>query len=107
MPLKPIVLEVLLALADEPRHGWDLVADMQRRLHGESILPGNFYRTLRRMLVDGLIQETVAPRDADSSDERRRYFQLTEAGRHAAAAEGRRLQSLVNDRRLRRLLRAR
>ena len=52
IPLKPLVFEILLALGDEPRHGWDLVGDVEARLGGETLLPGNFYRTLRRMLAD-------------------------------------------------------
>ena len=47
LPLKPLVLDILLALADGKRHGWSLVRDIQQREGGEKILPGNFYRTLR------------------------------------------------------------
>ena len=98
MPLKPLEFEILLALADEPRHGWTLVRDVEERL-GESLLPGNFYRTLRRMLADGLIEESHLT-------DRRRYFQLTERGERVARAEARRLARLVRDRRTRRLLKA-
>jgi DNA-binding PadR family transcriptional regulator len=106
LPLKPLVFEVLLALADEPRHGWSLVRDVQERVGGARILPGNFYRTLRRMVADGLIEE--AERAAgDGDDPRRRYFQLTARGQRLARAEARRLESLVADARSKRLLRAR
>jgi DNA-binding PadR family transcriptional regulator len=108
MALKPLVFEILLALVDEPRHGWDLVNDIQNRLGGPPLLPGNFYRTLRRMLADGLIEEAAANRRDDRvSDERRRYFQLTEQGMRVAQTEARRLEVLLGDRRMRRLLRAR
>jgi DNA-binding PadR family transcriptional regulator len=109
MPVKPLVFEILLALGDRPRHGWDLVADVEQRLGGETLLPGNFYRTLRRMLADGLIEETRAPKDAagDTTAERRRYFRLTTSGESAARREARRLAALVADRRTRRLLKAR
>jgi PadR family transcriptional regulator, regulatory protein PadR len=105
MAVKPLVLEVLLALVDGPRHGWDLVGDVQSRLAGESILPGNFYRTLRRMQADGLIAEADSPQA--EADERRRYFTLTDSGRRLARAEARRLQALINDRRVQRILKAR
>ena len=106
MPLKPLVFEVLLALVDEPRHGWSLVREVEARLGGEPLLPGNFYRTLRRMAADGLIEE--APDTADAGeDERRRYFQLTAQGQRVARAEARRLEARVSDARTRRLLRAR
>jgi DNA-binding PadR family transcriptional regulator len=109
MALKPLVFEILLALADRPRHGWDMVGDVEQRLGGEALLPGNFYRTLRRMLADGMIEETGTPKDAtrDSAAERRRYFRLTTRGESIARAEARRLAALVADRRTRRLLKAR
>ena len=78
---------------------------VQQQLPDERILPGNFYRTLRRMLADGLIE--VATSTVRSDDERRRYFQLTAKGRRTARAEARRLQSLVGDPRTQKLLRAR
>jgi DNA-binding PadR family transcriptional regulator len=105
MPLKPLVFEVLLALADEPRHGWTLVREVEDRLGGASILPGNFYRTLRRLLADGLIEEAVAA--DDDADPRRRYYRLTAGGEQVARNEAKRLQALVSDGRIRRLLRAR
>ena len=108
MPLKPLVFEILLALGDEPRHGWDLVGEVERRLGGEPLLPGNFYRTLRRMLADGLIAEAARSRSSrESADARRRYFQLTPYGERVARAEARRLAELLGDRRTRRLLKAR
>ncbi len=103
--LKPLVFETLLALTDEPQHGWALVRALQQRAAGQRILPGNFYRTLRRMLSDGLIE--VVPGRSRSTDERRRYFRLTPRGQHVVREEARRLQALVQDSRTRKLLRAR
>jgi DNA-binding PadR family transcriptional regulator len=103
--LKPLVFETLLALSEEPQHGWSLVRVVQERLAGERLLPGNFYRTLRRMLADGLIEAMPAKRGID--DERRRYFRLTAEGQRAARQEARRLDALVRDARIQKLLRAR
>ena len=58
LPLKPLVFQVLLALADGERHGWSLVREVQQRGGFGRIMPGNFYRTLRAMLADGLIDES-------------------------------------------------
>jgi DNA-binding PadR family transcriptional regulator len=105
-PLKPLVFQVLLALVEGERHGWALVRDVQHRGGFDEIMPGNFYRTLRGMLADGLIEE-APPRDkakAGEADERRRYFRLTAAGTAAAAGEARRLEALVLDARAKRLL---
>lgn len=104
LPLKPLVFQVLLGLADGERHGWSLVRDIQRREEFALLMPGNFYRTLRGMLADGLIEEAPVTRRATDDDERRRYFRLTEMGRQVAAAEARRLEAAVLEARAKRLL---
>jgi DNA-binding PadR family transcriptional regulator len=103
-PLKPLVFQILLALVDGERHGWALVRDVQQRGGFDRVMPGNFYRTLRAMLADGLIEDAPGPEDADDEDERRRYFRLAPAGAAAAAAEARRLEALVVESRAKRLL---
>ena len=99
LPLKPLVFQALLTLSDGPRHGWSLVREIQKHAGGERILPANFYRTLRGMLTDGLIE------DAPRSDPARRDFRLTALGRSVARLEAGRLYRLVDDIRTRRLLR--
>ena len=114
LPLKPLVFDVLLALDAGDRHGWSLVREIQQRA-GTTILPANFYRTLRTMLADGLIEEADPPKidrasarreGAADSLERRRYFTLTPLGRDAARLEARRLQQILADVRTQRLLKA-
>lgn len=105
LPLKPLTFEVLLALADGERHGWSLVRTVQERAGFGRIMPGNFYRTLRAMLADGLIETArVAPSDNEKDDERRRYFRLTALGSRVASAEAQRLEAAVIDARAKRLL---
>jgi DNA-binding PadR family transcriptional regulator len=104
LPLKPLVFQVLLALAEGERHGWSLVRDVQQRGGFGRIMPGNFYRTLRAMLEDGFIEESSTRPDADEDDERRRYFALTPLGQAVAAAEARRLEAAVLEARAKRLL---
>jgi DNA-binding PadR family transcriptional regulator len=104
LPLKPLVFQVLLALAEGERHGWSLVRDVQQRGGFGRIMPGNFYRTLRAMLADGFIEESPdRPRTAHE-DERRRYFKLTLLGEQVAVAEARRLEAAVVEARAKRLL---
>lgn len=104
LPLKPLVFQVLLALADGERHGWSLVRDVQQRGGFGRIMPGNFYRTLRAMLADGLIEEVPLRMKAADDDERRRYFRLTALGQQAASAEARRLEAVLLEAREKRLL---
>ena len=104
LPLKPLVFQVLLALADGERHGWSLVREVQQRGGFGRLMPGNFYRTLRAMLTGGLIEEADARPPDDEDDERRRYFRLTRRGAQVAAAEARRLEAAVLEARTKRLL---
>ena len=104
LPLKPLVFQVLLALAGGERHGWALVREVQMRGGFEGLMPGNFYRTLRGLLADGFIEECGDLRDRSRDDERRRYFTLTRLGSAVATAEARRLESLLLEARAKRLL---
>jgi len=106
LPLKPFVLDVLLELAGGKRHGWSLIREIQQRDGGERILPANFYRTLRALRDDGLIEEVDGHANEDHAD-RRQYFSLTPLGAKAARAEVKRLEALVIDPRARKLLKAR
>lgn len=104
LPLKPLVFQVLLALAAGERHGWSLVRDVQQRGGFGRIMPGNFYRTLRSMLADGFIDESKTRPEPEDDDERRRYFAITSLGERVAAAEARRLEAAVAEARSKRLL---
>jgi DNA-binding PadR family transcriptional regulator len=104
LPLKPLTFEVLLALADGERHGWSLVRTVQERAGFGRIMPGNFYRTLRAMLADGLIETVKVRPDNEKDDERRRYFRLTALGSRVASAEAQRLEAAVIEARAKRLL---
>ncbi len=105
LPLKPLVFQILLALTDVERHGWSLVREVQQRGGFARLMPGNFYRTLRSMLADGLIAESSKrSRRAGDEDERRRYFRLTPLGAAVATAEARRLEAAVLEARSKRLL---
>jgi DNA-binding PadR family transcriptional regulator len=53
------------------------------------------YRSIQRMLEQGLIQEAAERPAPELDDERRRYYRITSAGRAVAKAEARRLAQLV------------
>jgi DNA-binding PadR family transcriptional regulator len=104
LPLKPLVFQILLAVADGERHGWAVVREVQQRGGFGRIMPGNFYRTLRAMLADGLLAEAPDRPAPPDDDERRRYFGMTALGGAVAAAEARRLHAVVLEARAKRLL---
>jgi DNA-binding PadR family transcriptional regulator len=105
MALTPAVFHILLALADDERHGYGIMQEIAARTEGEVTLgPGTLYGTIKRLLADGLIEESGERRDPKIDDERRRYYRLTTQGRRAASAEARRLAQLVRVSRRKHLL---
>ena len=94
--LTPAVFHVLLALADQDRHGYGIMLEVAERTNQQVQMgPGTLYGTLKRMLEGDLIEECDERIDPGLSDERRRYYRITRQGRRAAAAEAGRLQALV------------
>ncbi|MDE3156209.1 MAG: helix-turn-helix transcriptional regulator [Acidobacteriota bacterium] len=105
LPLTPVAFEILLALADGDRHGYDIMLEVERRTAGGLVLhPGTLYRAIHRLVEAGLAELVEPPPDRDSDDERRTYFRMTALGRRVAAAEARRLAGQVSAARARRLL---
>jgi DNA-binding PadR family transcriptional regulator len=95
LPLPPATLHILLALADGERHGYAIIQDVEARTDGElRMSAGTLYRSVARMVEQGLITE-VARRRTRDDDERRRYYRLTAFGTAVARAEVRRLSQLV------------
>ena len=94
--LPPATFHILLALADEDRHGYAIIQDVARRTNGELRLsPGTLYRSIQRMLEQGLLVETAQRPAPEDDDERRRYYRITPFGRQVARAETARLQRLL------------
>jgi DNA-binding PadR family transcriptional regulator len=105
IPLTPAVLHILLALADEERHGYGIMKEVEGRTGGEVCLgPGTLYGAIKRMLADGLIEASGERPDPRLDDQRRRYYRITDFGRRVAGAEAERLQGLVSTAHARKLL---
>ena len=96
LPLPPAAFHILLALTDEDRHGYAVMQEVARRTGGELKLgPATLYRSIQRMLEQGLIEEVRERPPAALDDERRRYYRITRFGREVARAEAARLTDLV------------
>ena len=105
LPLTPAVFHILLALADGERHGYGVIKEVDARTEGRVRLgPGTLYGSIKRMLEEGLIEESGERPDPELDDERRRYYRLTKFGRRVAVAEAERLARLVASARAKRLL---
>jgi DNA-binding PadR family transcriptional regulator len=95
LPLPPATFHILLALATEDRHGYGIIQEVEARTGGELRLsPGTLYRSIQRLLEQGLITEPKR-RVSAGDDPRRRYYRITPFGTAVARAETRRLTHLV------------
>jgi DNA-binding PadR family transcriptional regulator len=96
LPLPPITFHILMALADEDRHGYAIIQDVAARTDGAVTLgAGTLYRSMQRMLEQGLIVEVRERPAPELDDERRRYYRLTPFGLAVARAEAARLTNLI------------
>ena len=94
--LSRTAMYILLAIGPEERHGYAIMSEIVRITDGAVHLgPGGIYTTIRRLLDDGLIEESDERPDPDMDDARRRYYRLTAVGMAVASAEARRLDALV------------
>lgn len=87
----------LLALAAGHAHGYAIMGFVEELTEGSARMgPGTLYRTIARLVSDGLVVEAEGESDPDAPhDARRRYYSLTERGRAAAAAEAAVLERVV------------
>jgi DNA-binding PadR family transcriptional regulator len=101
LPLTPPVFHILLALADEERHGYGIMLEVARQTgDGLQLGPGTLYGCIKRMLALGLIDESeerpdAALRGQPHDDERRRYYRLSPLGERTLRAEAQRLAAAV------------
>jgi len=96
LPLTQPVFHILLALADEERHGYGIMQDVAQQTEGALQLgPGTLYGCLKRMLAAGLVEESEERPDPALDDERRKYYRMTAFGKRVVRAEAQRLAGAV------------
>ena len=96
LPLPPATFHILLAVVDQERHGYAIIQDVEARTNGELRLSaGTRYRSIARMVEQGLIAEVAKRPAVRLDDERRRYYRITAFGTAVAKAEMGRLSQLV------------
>jgi DNA-binding PadR family transcriptional regulator len=96
LPLPAAPFHILVALTAGENHGYALMSDVETLSDGSVRMgPGTLYGTLKRLVEQGLVEESLHRPDPETDDERRRYYRLTALGSRVCAAEAERLASLA------------
>jgi DNA-binding PadR family transcriptional regulator len=96
LPLSPILMHILLALSDRPRHGLGIADHVEDFTRGRITLgPGTLYTSIKRLLEQGLIEEPATRPRGDSDDPRRRYYEITTLGRRVLELDLRELAHVL------------
>lgn len=94
--MTPAAYQILLSLADSPRHGYGIMQEVERRSGGQVRLgPGTLYRSIKQLRTERLIEAEASRASEQPAHERRRVYRITETGLDALSAEARRLEQLV------------
>lgn len=100
--LTPAAFHILLALSEGELHGYRIMQKIKQDSLGRfSLGPGTLYTTIKRLLREGLIEESECRPDPALDDQRRRYYRLTDSGRKALNAEAERWASLARQAQIR------
>ena len=93
LPLSPVTLHILLALANGELHGYGIMLEIKRQSGGEyKIGPGTLYGNLKRLLAEDLVEESQ-PENPKIGD--RRTFKMTVLGHSILSAEVERLSGVL------------
>jgi DNA-binding PadR family transcriptional regulator len=105
-PLPSAAFQIMLALADGDLHGYAIMRQVEEQTGGRLRLgPGTLYGSIQALLEGKLIEEVERPEDTEVHQERRRYYQLTTAGRKLARSEAEKMADVLRVARIRKILR--
>ena len=91
-PLTEPVLLILLSLAEQPRHGYSILQDIEKVSSGRvKLSTGTLYGALSRLLEDGWIEQF----DEDESPRGRKAYRLSTGGRRNLLLEVERMRQLT------------
>ena len=88
--LTPQIFYILLSLATQARHGYDIMKQVESDSQGSVKLgPGTLYGAIKRMLEEELIAAV------ETDEARRKYYKLTEKGKTIFSSELQRYNGAV------------
>ena len=96
LPLHQNWFHILLSLVGREQHGYGIMQEVLERTTGTVRLwPATLYGSLKRLIGDGLIEESGERPAPELDDARRRYYKLTRLGRSVLELECKRLEEMV------------
>ena len=96
LPLPAAALHIVLSLNRGERHGYAIMGDVEKLSDGVIKMgPGSLYGTIKKLLAQGIIEQTDSRLDPALDDQRRKYYRLTALGESVCAAEIQRLANLL------------
>ena len=96
IPLHHNWFHILLSLVGAEQHGYGIMQEVLERTNGAvRIWPATLYGSLKRLIADGLIEESDERPVAELDDARRRYYKLTRLGKKVLELECERLQDML------------
>jgi len=106
LPINPRDFLILFSLTSSGKqHGYGIVKAVEQQSDGTvSLDPANLYRSVKRLIRDGLVVEAERRIAPDAGNERRRYYAVTDFGRKVVALEAARLARLADAARAGRLI---
>lgn len=97
LPLSRSLVHLLLALQEGERHGYAVKKRVEELSGGVVKMgPGTLYTTIQRAEEQALIRESDERPPSEHDQRQRRYYELTDLGRQALAAEVDRLGTFVD-----------
>lgn len=97
VPLPRATFHALLALQEEPLHGYAVKQRVEQLSNGAiRMAPGTLYETLHRMRERGLVVETDPPTEESAGHAQRNFYRLTAFGRDVLRAEVELLGSMID-----------
>ena len=96
-PISTQVFQILLAVSDKQLHGYAIIQDVKRRTDGRVTLTAStLYSAIKRMLSEGLIEESEERPVVELDDERRRYYGISKTGMRVLRQEAEWLEQLTD-----------
>ncbi len=97
LPLHPKDYLVLFSLAHGERHGYGLSKDIEKETDGlVRFDPSNLYRSIKRLIAQGLVASADERNAPDADNQRRRHYRITDFGRQVLQAETARMRKLAD-----------